>query len=58
VIGTSAEVEPAASLGRLASWAGAYLIEVNPNESPLSRVADLSLRMGAVEGLELLLGPD
>lgn len=57
VIGTSAEVEPAASLGRLASWAGAYLIEINPNETPLSRLADCSLRMEAIEGLEALLSP-
>lgn len=57
VVGTSAEVEPAASLGRLASWAGAYLIEINPNQTPLSRLADCSLRMGAVEGLEALLFP-
>jgi len=57
VVGTSAEIEPAASLGRLASWAGAYLIEINPNQTPLSRLADCSLRMGAVEGLEVLLSP-
>ncbi|ADH62861.1 Silent information regulator protein Sir2 [Allomeiothermus silvanus DSM 9946] len=57
VVGTSAEIEPAASLGRLASWAGAYLIEINPNQTPLSRLADCSLRMGAIEGLEALLSP-
>lgn len=58
VIGTSAEVEPAASLGRLASLGGAYLIEVNPNPTPLSSWADCTLRMGAVEGMEALLGSD
>ncbi len=55
VVGTSAVVEPAASLGRLAKHAGAYLIEVNPEETPLTPLADLSLREGAVEGLSALL---
>jgi NAD-dependent deacetylase len=55
VIGTSAEVEPAASLGRLAYSSGAYLIEINPNPTPLSSQADCSLRMGAVEGMEALM---
>lgn len=54
VIGTSAEVEPAASLGRIAFTAGAYLIEVNPEPTPLTPLAQLSLRMGAVEGMEAL----
>lgn len=56
VVGTSAEVEPAASLGRLAHSSGAYLIEINPDPTPLSSWADCSLRMGAVEGMEALLG--
>ncbi len=55
VIGTSALVEPAASLGRIAKHTGAFLIEVNPEETPLTPLADLSLRMGAVEGLSALL---
>lgn len=61
VVGTSAEVEPAASLGRIAYAGGAYLIEVNPEPTPLTPLARLSLRMGAVEGLGALLhgdGPD
>lgn len=57
VIGTSALVEPAASLGRLAKMAGGYLIEINPEPTPLTPVADLSLREGAVEGLARLLKP-
>jgi len=56
VIGTSAEVEPAASLGRLASMSKAYLIEVNPDPTPLSSWADCSLRMGAEEGMDALMG--
>jgi NAD-dependent deacetylase len=54
VIGTSGVVEPAASLGRIAKNRGAYLIELNPLETPLSSFADASIRAGAVAGLELL----
>lgn len=55
VVGTSAEVEPAASLGRIAFASGAYLVEVNPEPTPLTPLAHLSLRMGAVEGMAALL---
>lgn len=41
--GTSAEVYPAAELPRTAKAAGAVLVEVNPNETPLSRIADFVL---------------
>jgi NAD-dependent deacetylase len=58
IIGTSAEVEPAASLGRIAHAAGAYLVEVNPEPTPLTPLARLSLRLGAVEGMEALLHGD
>ncbi len=58
VVGTSAVVEPAASLGRLARACGAYLVEVNPQQTPLSALAHLSLRCGATEGLQALLGED
>ncbi len=54
VIGTSGVVEPAASLGRMAKNRGAFLIELNPLETPLSSFADVSIRAGAVAGLELL----
>lgn len=54
IIGTSGEVEPAASLGRVASRMGAFVIEINPEATPLSSIADLSLRLGAVEGMEAL----
>jgi NAD-dependent deacetylase len=54
VTGTSGLVEPAASLGRLAKNRGAYLIELNPLETPLSSFADASIRAGAVAGLEML----
>ncbi len=54
VIGTSGVVEPAASLGRIAKNRGAFLIELNPLETPLSGFADASIRAGAVAGLGLL----
>ncbi len=56
VIGTSGLVEPAASLGRVALDRGAFLIEINPVETPFSGLADCSLRLGAIEGLEALVG--
>ena len=58
VIGTSAVVEPAASLGRVAKAAGAYLIEINPEATPLTPLADLSLRTGASEGLVRVYPPN
>jgi NAD-dependent deacetylase len=56
IIGTSGVVEPAASLARLAKQQGAVVVEINPTETPLSFVADVSLRMGASEGMKTLLG--
>ena len=58
IVGTSAVVEPAASLGRLAARRGAYVVEVNPEETPLSNLARLSLRKDAVTGLEALIGTE
>ena len=57
IIGTSGVVEPAASLARLAKSEGAFVLELNPMETALSSVADVSLRMGAVEGMKGLLEP-
>jgi NAD-dependent deacetylase len=56
IIGTSGVVEPAASLARLAKQRGGYVVEINPDETPLSFVADVSLRKGASEGMKKLLG--
>ena len=53
IIGTSGVVEPAASLGRLALWGGARVIEINPEPTPLSAEASF-LQTDAVAGLELL----
>jgi len=44
VAGTSAEVYPAAALPELAQRAGALVVEVNPNETPLSADAGHVLR--------------
>ncbi len=44
VIGTSAVVYPAASLAPIAKSAGARVIEINPDETPLSSHVDRSLR--------------
>ena len=57
VVGTSAVVYPAAAVPEIALRAGAALIEVNPEETPLSPLASVSLRSGAASTLPALLGP-
>ncbi|HEX4524233.1 MAG TPA: NAD-dependent deacylase [Casimicrobiaceae bacterium] len=47
VVGTSAEVYPAAALPDYAKLAGATIVEVNPNPTPLSDAADYVLRAPA-----------
>ncbi len=49
VIGTSAVVQPAASLPLIAKNKGAKVIEVNPEITPISAIVDWSLRLKAVE---------
>ncbi len=49
VVGTSAVVYPVAHLPQLAKGAGAYVIEVNPAETPLTPFADESWRGKAAE---------
>jgi len=56
VIGTSSLVYPAAALPRVAQSAGAFVIEVNPEETPLSSSAQVSLRGRAAAVLPTLLG--
>ena len=46
VVGTSATVEPAATLPRIAKQHGASVIEVNPEPTYLTTLSDFSL-MGA-----------
>lgn len=55
VVGTSAAVYPAAGLAPLAKGAGARLIEINVDETPLSQWADCSLRGKAAELLPRLI---
>jgi NAD-dependent protein deacetylase/lipoamidase len=54
VIGTSAIVYPAASLPEIAMGGGAFLCEVNPEETPLSRLCDEVLTGNAGDVLPLL----
>ena len=54
VVGTSAIVYPAAGLPVAAKEAGAFLVEVNPEETPLSEICDLTLRGAAGEVLPRL----
>lgn len=56
VVGTSAVVQPAASLAVSAARSGAYLIEVNPDETPLSPRADLRLAGRAARTVPRCLG--
>lgn len=53
VVGTSALVYPAASLPEIAASAGAYLVEVNPERTPLTGYCDESLAGRAGEILPL-----
>ena len=53
-IGTSSLVYPAAGLAEAALRAGAFIIEANPAETPLSRLADVVLRGPAGESLPAL----
>jgi NAD-dependent deacetylase len=54
VVGTSAVVYPAASLPEIARAAGAYVVEVNPERTPLSELCDEVLAGKAGEILPLL----
>ncbi len=49
VIGTSALVQPAASLPMIAKQSGARLIEVNPEPTSITRFADLAIQGKAAE---------
>ena len=51
VVGTSALVFPAAEFPVMAKRQGALLIEVNPGETPLSEIADVTIRASAGEAL-------
>ncbi len=52
VVGTSAQVYPAAELPFVAKSKGAKLVEVNPEETPITPYADVSVREKASSGME------
>lgn len=54
-VGTSTLVQPAASLPLPALERGAYVIEINPDRTPLSGQADLALSLAAGAALPALL---
>jgi NAD-dependent protein deacetylase/lipoamidase len=54
VVGTAAVVHPAAGLIDLARVRGAFVIEINPESTPVSDLVDLSLRGPAEVVLEAL----
>lgn len=54
VVGTSAIVQPAASLPLTASEAGAKIVEINPDPTPLTSYSDFSFRGKAGEILPLI----
>ena len=56
VVGTSGVVQPAASLATRAKQGGAFVVEINPEATPLSGVADLSFKGKAGELVPELLG--
>jgi NAD-dependent deacetylase len=60
VVGTSGVVQPAASMPLLAKQAGAHLIEINPDPTPITPFADIHLSGKAGETLpgvvDLILG--
>ena len=56
VIGTSAVVYPAAGLPGVAAAAGAWVVEINPEPTPLSGGMDEVVRGGAATALPGLLG--
>ena len=51
LIGTSGVVQPAASLAEVAKSYGAALIEVNPNQTALSSLANVCVRSGCRDAL-------
>ncbi|MEJ2732153.1 MAG: NAD-dependent deacylase [Anaerolineae bacterium] len=51
VVGTSAMVQPAASLPLVAMQRGAYIVEINPQSTPLSGDVDQAIRESAAVAL-------
>lgn len=55
VVGTSAVVQPAASIATVVRQSGGAIIEVNPEPTPLTPLATVSLRGGAAEVVPALV---
>lgn len=55
IVGTSALVYPAAGLAEIAKSNGAYLVEVNPEETPMSDYCDENLRGKAGEIIPFII---
>ncbi|MFQ5353950.1 MAG: NAD-dependent deacetylase, partial [Thermodesulfobacteriota bacterium] len=55
VVGTSGVVQPAASLVSVAKDGGAFIVEVNPEETPLKGLADVTFHEAAGEIVPRLL---
>jgi NAD-dependent deacetylase len=53
VVGTSALVYPAAGLAEIAKYAGAFLVEINPEATPMTGFCDETIRARAGEILPL-----
>jgi NAD-dependent deacetylase len=56
VVGTSAVVQPAAGLAMVTKRAGGCVVEVNPEPTPLTPFADVSIRSTAVESVPRIVG--
>jgi len=56
VVGTSSLVYPAAAVPEAAVSAGVFVVEINPERTPLSEACALSLRGRAAEVLPLIVG--
>jgi NAD-dependent deacetylase len=56
VVGTSAVVQPAASLAMVTKRSGGAVIEINPAPTPLTPFADVSIRATAVEAVPRIVG--
>ena len=55
IVGTSAQVYPTAELPLIAKRNGAKLVEVNPEETPITPYTDISIREKASTGLRRVL---
>ena len=55
VVGSSATVQPAASLAWIAKENGAIVVEINPEETPVTEIADESFRAASGEVLPKLV---